>query len=38
MYQNIYIPEWYRVWYYELGDIIENQQTGEQYLIIEESI
>ena len=35
---QIYIPEWYQPWYHELGNICENQQTKERYLIIEETL
>jgi len=38
MYQNVYVPEHYRVWCYEYERIMENQQTKERYLIIESTI
>lgn len=38
MYQNVYVPEWYGVWYHEFGGVMENQQTKERYLIVESSL
>lgn len=38
MYQNVYVPEHYGAWYYEFGNVMENQQTKERYLIIDSTI
>lgn len=38
MYQNIYIPEWYGVWFHEFGSVMENHQTKERYLIVDSTI
>ena len=38
MYQDVYVPEWYGIWCYELGDVWENQQTKERYLVVESTI
>lgn len=38
MYQNVYVPDRYRAWFHECGDVIENQQTGEWYIIVEDEL
>ena len=38
MYQNIYVRDWDRPWMHERGNVMENQETGERYRIIESSI
>lgn len=36
--KHIDIPVHYGAWYYSCGNIIENQQTNERYLIIESTL
>lgn len=38
MYQDVYVQDWYRVWYHKYGDVIENKTSKERYLIIESTI
>ena len=38
MYQNVDVRDWDDVWYHEYGDVMENQQTKERYLILYDSL